>query len=161
MSSILCKQYTYVFVYEKINQNKVYVWIDSIFEAQNICYGSEIVGLLDHSYNKCALSMRGPGRAGRRGVQIYKELRTGLTKACTDPYSNPMRALTWLYSTTEEHVRHQHLTGGFIFTWLPALLPSSLSCSGKGSLSLESELQSKASSRNSLKYSSCKNFGAL
>ena len=29
-----------------------YVWIDSIFEAQNICFGSEIAGLLDHSYNK-------------------------------------------------------------------------------------------------------------
>ena len=33
-----------------------YVWIDSIFEAQNICFGSEIAGLLDHSYNKCALT---------------------------------------------------------------------------------------------------------
>ena len=32
-----------------------YVWIDSIFEAQNICFGSEIAGLLDHSYNKCGL----------------------------------------------------------------------------------------------------------
>ena len=29
--------------------------MDSIFEAQNICFGSEIVSLLDHSYNKCAL----------------------------------------------------------------------------------------------------------
>ena len=32
-----------------------YVWIDSIFKAQTICFGSEIAGLLDHSYNQCAL----------------------------------------------------------------------------------------------------------
>ena len=32
-----------------------YVWINSIFQAQNICFGSEIAGILDHSYNKCAL----------------------------------------------------------------------------------------------------------
>ena len=31
------------------------VWIDSIFEAQNICFGSEIASLLGHSYDKCAL----------------------------------------------------------------------------------------------------------
>jgi len=31
------------------------VWIDSIFEAQSICFGTETVGLMDFSYNKCAL----------------------------------------------------------------------------------------------------------
>ena len=43
-----------------IRKNKTkqsYVWIDSIFEAQNISFGSEIAGLLDHSYNKCALAL--------------------------------------------------------------------------------------------------------
>ena len=30
----------------------LYVWIDSIFEAQSICFGTEIAGLLDFSYNK-------------------------------------------------------------------------------------------------------------
>ena len=39
----------------KNKSNQSYVWIDSIFKAQNICFGSEIAGLLDHSYNKCAL----------------------------------------------------------------------------------------------------------
>ena len=38
----------------KHKSEQSYVWIDSIFEAQNICIGSEIAGLLDHSYNKCA-----------------------------------------------------------------------------------------------------------
>ena len=40
----------------KSKQN--YVWIDSIFEAQIICFGSEIAGLLDHSYDKCALVLK-------------------------------------------------------------------------------------------------------
>ena len=31
------------------------LWIDSIFEAQNICFGSEIASLLDHSDNKYVL----------------------------------------------------------------------------------------------------------
>ena len=39
-------------------KKKSYVWIDSIFEAQNICFGSEIAGLLDHSSNKHALTVR-------------------------------------------------------------------------------------------------------
>ena len=41
-----------------MNQNKVMsgsAWIDSIFEAQSICFGTEKAGLLDFSYNKCAL----------------------------------------------------------------------------------------------------------
>ena len=48
-------QTIYVFVYKKNKSKQSYVWIYSIFEAQNICFGSEIAGLLDHSYNKCAL----------------------------------------------------------------------------------------------------------
>ena len=40
----------------------IYVFvIDSIFEPQNICFGFEISGLLDHSYNKCALVIFWPG----------------------------------------------------------------------------------------------------
>ena len=31
------------------------VWIDSIFEVPNICFGLKIVDLLDYSYNKHAL----------------------------------------------------------------------------------------------------------
>ena len=45
LSGILCKQYTYLFTKNKSKQS--YVWIDSIFEAQNICFGSEIAGLLE------------------------------------------------------------------------------------------------------------------
>ena len=33
----------------KNNSKQSYVWIDSIFEAQNICFGSEIAEPLDHS----------------------------------------------------------------------------------------------------------------
>ena len=44
----------------KNKSKQSYVWIESIFKAQNICFGSEIAGLLDHSYNKCALIMRSP-----------------------------------------------------------------------------------------------------
>ena len=42
-------QTIYVFVYEKINQNKVMSGLTqyAIFEAQNICFGSEIAGLLE------------------------------------------------------------------------------------------------------------------
>ena len=36
----------------KNKSKQSYAWIDSIFEAQNICFGSEIAY---HSYNKCAL----------------------------------------------------------------------------------------------------------
>ena len=36
----------YIFVYKQINQNKV-PWIESIFEAQNICFGPRIAGLLE------------------------------------------------------------------------------------------------------------------
>ena len=43
----------------KNKSKQSYVWIESIFKAQNICFGSEIAGLLDHSYNKCALIMHG------------------------------------------------------------------------------------------------------
>ena len=39
-------QKIYVFVYEKINLKQSCVWIDSILEAQNICFGSEIAVLL-------------------------------------------------------------------------------------------------------------------
>ena len=45
-------QTIYIFVYEKINQHKV-MFGSTLFEAQNICCGSEIAGLLDHSYSKC------------------------------------------------------------------------------------------------------------
>ena len=40
----------------KNKSKQSYVCIDSIFEAQNICFGSEIADLLDHSYHKCALT---------------------------------------------------------------------------------------------------------
>ena len=40
-------QTMYVFVYEKNKSKQSYVWIDSIFEAQNICFDSEIAGLLE------------------------------------------------------------------------------------------------------------------
>ena len=39
----------------KNKSKQSYVWIDSIFEAQSICFGTEEAGLLDFSYNKCAL----------------------------------------------------------------------------------------------------------
>ena len=39
----------------KNKSKQSYVWIDSIFEAQSICFGNEIAGLLDFSYNKYAL----------------------------------------------------------------------------------------------------------
>ena len=39
-------------IYVHKNKSKQsYVWINSIFEAQNICFGSEIAGLLDHNIN--------------------------------------------------------------------------------------------------------------
>ena len=41
----------------KNKSKQSYVWIDSIFEAQNICFGTEKVSLLDFSYNKCALAV--------------------------------------------------------------------------------------------------------
>ena len=50
-------QTIFVFAKQKNKSKQSYVWIDSIFEAQNICFGSEITGLLDHSYNKCALEL--------------------------------------------------------------------------------------------------------
>ena len=40
----------------KNKSKQSYVWSDSIFEAQSICFGTEIVGLLDFSYNKCVLA---------------------------------------------------------------------------------------------------------
>ena len=40
----------------KNKSKQSYVWIDSIFEAQTICFGTEKAGLLDFSYNKCALA---------------------------------------------------------------------------------------------------------
>ena len=45
LSGILCKQYTYLFTKKKSKQS--YVRIDSIFKVQNICFGSEIAGLLE------------------------------------------------------------------------------------------------------------------
>ena len=39
----------------KNKSKQSYAWIDSIFEAQNICFGTEIAGLLDFSYKKYAL----------------------------------------------------------------------------------------------------------
>ena len=34
-------------VYKKNESKQSFVWIDSMFEAQNICFGSEIAGLLE------------------------------------------------------------------------------------------------------------------
>ena len=45
-------------MFTKKKSKQSYVWIDSILEAQNIFFGSETAGLLDHSYNKCALGFR-------------------------------------------------------------------------------------------------------
>ena len=42
----------------KNKSKQSYVWIDSIFEAQSICFGTEKAGLFDFSYNKCALEIR-------------------------------------------------------------------------------------------------------
>ena len=46
-----------VFGLRKNKSKQSYVWIDSIFEAQFFFFASEIAGLLDHSYNKCALDV--------------------------------------------------------------------------------------------------------
>ena len=40
---------------QKNKSKQSYVWIDSIFKAQSICFGTEIAGILDFSYNKYAL----------------------------------------------------------------------------------------------------------
>ena len=48
-------QTIYVFVYKKNKSKQSYVWIYSIFEAQSICFGTEIAVFLDFSYNKYAL----------------------------------------------------------------------------------------------------------
>ena len=42
LSGILCN-----ICLRKNKSKQSYVWIDSIFEAQNICFGAEIVGLLE------------------------------------------------------------------------------------------------------------------
>ena len=70
-------QATDVFVLRKNKSKQNYVWIDSIFEAQNICFGSEIAGLLDQSYHKCALE---------KWLKLWKrivELRRLRTLTCT------------------------------------------------------------------------------
>ena len=41
----------------KNKSKQSYVWIDSIFEAQSICFETEIAGFLDFSYNKYALDL--------------------------------------------------------------------------------------------------------
>ena len=65
LSGVLFNQYTIHICLRKNKSKQSYVWIYSIFEAQNICFGSEIAGLLDHSYNKCALG-------GRKAREISK-----------------------------------------------------------------------------------------
>ena len=66
----------------KNKSKQSYVWIDSTFEAQNICSGSETAGLLDHSYNKCAL-------------EIYK-----ISDTCF-----PFRKLKVCFTETEKEAR--------------------------------------------------------
>ena len=41
---------------QKNKSKQSYIWIDSIFEAKIIYFGTEKDGVLDFSYNKCALS---------------------------------------------------------------------------------------------------------
>ena len=47
----------YVFVYEKINQNKVMSGLTQYSKRKIFVLVSEIAGLLDNSYNNCALGL--------------------------------------------------------------------------------------------------------
>ena len=49
-------QTIYAFVYKKINQNKVMSG-STQYSKRKILVLAEIAGLLDHSYNKCALDV--------------------------------------------------------------------------------------------------------
>ena len=49
-------QAMYIFVYEKNQSKQRFIWIDSIFEARNICFELRKVGLLKYSNEKHALA---------------------------------------------------------------------------------------------------------
>ena len=49
-------QTIYVFAYEKINQNKAVSGLTQYSKRKIFVFGSEIAGLLDHSYHNSALA---------------------------------------------------------------------------------------------------------
>ena len=56
----------------KNKSKQSYVWIDSIFEAQSICFETEKACLLNFSYNKCALAhnfIKAPLHSGQKATK--------------------------------------------------------------------------------------------